>query len=42
MQQVLGLIAINWLIIADQSEKGIFDPDCLTLSQLHSDAVDYP
>ncbi|KAG7099381.1 hypothetical protein E1B28_001236 [Marasmius oreades] len=39
---VIGLIAINWLIIADQSQKGIFDPDCLKLSELHSDAVDYP
>lgn len=39
-EQVLGMIAINWLIIADQ--KGIFDADCLKLSQLHSDAVDYP
>ncbi|KAL0580309.1 hypothetical protein V5O48_001726 [Marasmius crinis-equi] len=39
---VIGLIAINWLIIADQSTQGIFDPDCLKLSELHSDAVDYP
>ncbi|VDC02952.1 unnamed protein product [Peniophora sp. CBMAI 1063] len=38
---VVGIIAINWLIIADQSERNIFDPDCMTLSQLHSDAVDY-
>lgn len=40
--QVLGVIAINWLIIADQSDEGIFDPDCLELANLHSDAVDYP
>ncbi|CAA7266596.1 unnamed protein product [Cyclocybe aegerita] len=39
---VLGLVAINWLIIADQSEQGIRDPACLTLASLHSDAVDYP
>ncbi|KAF9650744.1 RdRP-domain-containing protein [Thelephora ganbajun] len=39
---VLGLVAINWLIIADQSEESIFDEDCMTLAQLHSDAVDYP
>jgi len=39
---VLGVIAINWLIIADQSSLGVFDPDCLKLSELHSDAVDYP
>ncbi|KZT06877.1 RdRP-domain-containing protein [Laetiporus sulphureus 93-53] len=38
----LGIIAINWLIIADQSSQGILDPDCLRLAQLHSDAVDYP
>ena len=40
--QVVGLIADKWLIIADQSRQGIFDSDCLALSQLHSDAVDYP
>lgn len=40
--QVLGIVGINWLIIADQSNQGIFDPDCLMLAQLHSDAVDYP
>ncbi|VDB94249.1 unnamed protein product [Peniophora sp. CBMAI 1063] len=39
---VVGLVATQWLMIADQSEEGIFDPDCLTLSQLHSDAVDFP
>ncbi|KAI4527022.1 RdRP-domain-containing protein [Schizophyllum commune Loenen D] len=38
---VLGIVAINWLIIADQSNKSIFDENCLTLSQLHSDAVDF-
>ncbi|KAI0316865.1 RNA dependent RNA polymerase-domain-containing protein [Amylostereum chailletii] len=42
ISDVLGIIAINWLIIADQSSSGIQDKDCLTLSQLHSDAVDYP
>lgn len=39
---MLGLVAINWLIIADQSKRHIFDPDCYTLAELHSDAVDYP
>jgi hypothetical protein len=39
---VVGIVAINWLIIADQSKDGIFDEDCLTLAGLHSDAVDYP
>ncbi|EIW64750.1 RdRP-domain-containing protein [Trametes versicolor FP-101664 SS1] len=38
----LGIIAITWLIIADQSTEGILDPDCLKLAALHSDAVDYP
>ncbi|KAI0793415.1 RdRP-domain-containing protein [Abortiporus biennis] len=38
----LGIIAVNWLIIADQSENSIFDESCLLLSNLHSDAVDYP
>lgn len=40
--QNLGIIALTWLVIADQSPRGIFDPDCLKLSALHSDAVDYP
>ncbi|KAF8633988.1 hypothetical protein AX15_001164 [Amanita polypyramis BW_CC] len=39
---VVGIIAINWLIIADQSPENIFDESCLKLAQLHSDAVDYP
>jgi len=38
----LGIIATNWLIIADQSPEGIFNKDCLKLSDLHSTAVDYP
>ncbi|KAI0341621.1 RdRP-domain-containing protein [Trametopsis cervina] len=37
----IGLIASAWLLRADSSDKGIHDPDCLTLAQLHSDAVDY-
>lgn len=41
MIQSLGIIAITWLIIADQSTQGIFDDDCKLLSDLHSDAVDY-
>lgn len=40
--QVLGLVATNWLLIADISEDGIHDEACLQLAQLHSDAVDYP
>lgn len=42
LHQSLGIIAMNWLIIADQSTLGIFDPKCYELSDLHSDAVDYP
>ena len=38
--QILGLVAINWLLIADLS--GILHEDCLKLCQIHSDAVDYP
>ena len=38
--QVVGIIAINWLITADLF--GILDPDCLKLSELHNKAVDYP
>ncbi|EIN05637.1 RdRP-domain-containing protein [Punctularia strigosozonata HHB-11173 SS5] len=37
----LGVIAINWLIIADQSPEGVFCTECIKLSQLHSDAVDF-
>ncbi|KAG6845988.1 hypothetical protein H0H87_011036 [Tephrocybe sp. NHM501043] len=40
--KVVGIIAINWLIIADQSPEGILDKRCLELARLHSDAVDYP
>ncbi|KAI9062979.1 RdRP-domain-containing protein [Trametes sanguinea] len=38
----LGIIGTTWLTIADQSDEHIFDPDCLKLAALHSDAVDYP
>ena len=39
---MVGIIAVNWLYIADQSPKHIFDEKCMLLAQLHSDAVDYP
>jgi hypothetical protein len=35
----VGLVAINWLIIADLHD--IFHEDCIKLSQIHSNAVDY-
>lgn len=38
----MGIIAVNWLYIADQSPDHIFDVKCMLLAQLHSDAVDYP
>ena len=34
------MVATSWLLIADL--HGIFHEDCLTLCQIHSDAVDYP
>ncbi|KAH9952081.1 RdRP-domain-containing protein [Amylocystis lapponica] len=39
---VLGLLSVNHLIIADQSKYGTNDPDCLELARLCSQAVDYP
>jgi RNA-dependent RNA polymerase len=36
------MVAINWLMIADQRINGIFDEDCIKLCQIHSNAVDYP
>ncbi|KAJ6519524.1 RNA-directed RNA polymerase 2 [Mycena sanguinolenta] len=38
----VGVVSINWLLIADASPLGILDPDCLKLATLHSAAVDYP
>lgn len=35
----MGLVAINWLMIADLHD--IFHEDCLKLCQIHSNAVDY-
>jgi len=35
----LGLVSINWLLIADL--HGIFHEDCIRLCQIHSNAVDY-
>lgn len=40
--QNIGIIASTWLVLADQSDQGIFDEDCLELARLHSDAADYP
>lgn len=38
--QVLGVVATNWLVIADQ-QRSITNEECLLLAKLHSDAVDY-
>jgi RNA-dependent RNA polymerase len=40
--QIVGMVAINWLLIADFNRDGIFHEDCLKLCQIHSNAVDYP
>ncbi|KAH9025869.1 RdRP-domain-containing protein [Lactarius pseudohatsudake] len=37
---ILGMVAINWMLIADLHD--IFHDDCQKLCQIHSDAVDYP
>ena len=39
---VVGLVAVQHLMIADQSQVGVFDPKCYELAFLHSQAVDYP
>jgi hypothetical protein len=40
-QDQLGRIATTHKILADQQIKGTFDPNCLTLAELHSTAVDF-
>ncbi|KAE9396411.1 RdRP-domain-containing protein [Gymnopus androsaceus JB14] len=42
LSDVIGQVALTWRILADSSPKGILDPDCLRLADLHSQAVDYP
>lgn len=37
----LGRIAVGHRVLADQREEGTLDEDCITLAQLHSDAVDF-
>ncbi|KAL0067955.1 hypothetical protein AAF712_005124 [Marasmius tenuissimus] len=37
---VLGMVSINWRILADQTD--IYNPDCMKMAELHSLAVDYP
>jgi RNA-dependent RNA polymerase len=38
----LGIVATNFLLIADRHADGIFAPDCAKLAELHSWAVDFP
>ncbi|KAF9030149.1 RdRP-domain-containing protein [Hymenopellis radicata] len=38
----LGVLSITWQILADTREDGIFDKDCMLLTDLHSRAVDFP
>jgi hypothetical protein len=37
----LGVVATRHMIMADQREQGTLDPDCITLAELHSSAVDF-
>ncbi|KAK9466397.1 RNA dependent RNA polymerase-domain-containing protein [Lipomyces arxii] len=37
----LGVIALSHLAIQDSSPRGVMDPRCITLAQLHSMAVDF-
>lgn len=39
---LLGLISIRHLIIADQQKEGVNHPDCIKLAQMASTAVDFP
>jgi hypothetical protein len=37
----LGVIATRHMMLADQMEDGTLHPDCITLAELHSSAVDF-
>lgn len=37
----LGRIAVMHRVLADQKDKGTLDPDCITLAEMHSTAVDF-
>lgn len=37
----LGRIAVGHRVLADQKERGTLDGECITLAELHSDAVDF-
>jgi RNA-dependent RNA polymerase len=38
----LGLIANTHLLLSDRRSRGVEDPDCIRLAELHSTAVDFP
>ena len=37
----LGRIATQHMVLADQKEDGVQDPDCIILAEMHSTAVDF-
>lgn len=40
-QDILGVIAVRHMILADQQQDGTLNPNCLRLAELHSTAVDF-
>ncbi|KAL8860175.1 MAG: hypothetical protein Q9178_003439 [Gyalolechia marmorata] len=40
-QDQLGIVAKQHMVLADQHEQGTLHPDCRTLAEMHSTAVDY-
>ena len=40
-QDQLGIVATQHMVLADQHEQGTLHPDCRTLAEMHSTAVDY-
>ncbi|KAE8352264.1 RNA dependent RNA polymerase-domain-containing protein [Aspergillus coremiiformis] len=38
---ILGMIAVRHMVLADQSKQGTRDPECRVLAELHSTAVDF-
>lgn len=41
MSDQLGRIAVLHRVLADQHDEGTMHPDCLTLAEMHSTAVDF-
>ncbi|CAM1510489.1 Fc.00g008240.m01.CDS01 [Cosmosporella sp. VM-42] len=38
---ILGMIAVRHVMIADKEDRGTLDPTCITLAEMHSTAVDF-